>query len=86
MNGKIELRDPRPAASASPEDKYFGYTFGAGLLIEPEPSMLLAFPAWLDHCVHPFFGRGERISIAVNVSLDHVRVTSEQEQSMLSDR
>ena len=41
--------------------------------INPEPGMLLAFPAWLDHQVHPFFGRGEHISIAANVRVQNLR-------------
>ncbi len=29
--------------------------------------MMIMFPAWLNHFVHPFFGKGERISIAFNI-------------------
>jgi Putative 2OG-Fe(II) oxygenase len=47
-------------------------TFGQGILIEPQPGMLLAFPAWLEHFVHPFFGEGERISVAINVMIRKV--------------
>ena len=28
---------------------------------------MIVFPAWLNHLVHPFFGDGERISIAFNI-------------------
>jgi hypothetical protein len=31
--------------------------------------MLVLFPAWLEHWVHPFVGGGERISIAVNIDV-----------------
>ena len=72
MNGKIELRDPRPVASAGSEQRYPGYTFGQGIIIDPEPGALLAFPGWIEHFVHPFFGNGERISIAVNVTIKDV--------------
>lgn len=73
MNGNIELRDPRSAAGHAGDRRYPGFTFGHGLLIDPEPGMLIAFPAWLEHQVHPFFGRGERISIAANVRVKNVR-------------
>ncbi len=73
MNGKFELRDPRPGASAAADGKYPGFTFGKAIMIDPQPGMLLAFPGWLDHAVHPFFGKGERISIATNVRLASVQ-------------
>ncbi|MFQ5995033.1 MAG: putative 2OG-Fe(II) oxygenase [Acidiferrobacterales bacterium] len=72
MNGRIELRDPRPGANIAGELRYPGYTFGEGLLLDPEPGMLLMFPGWIEHFVHPFFGNGERISIAVNVTVSSV--------------
>jgi uncharacterized protein (TIGR02466 family) len=72
MNGRIELRDPRPVASAGSDFRYPGYTFGRGILIEPQVGLLLAFPGWLEHLVHPFFGEGERISIAINVTVRKV--------------
>jgi hypothetical protein len=30
---------------------------------------MIVFPGWLQHFVHPYFGSGERISIAFNVSV-----------------
>jgi hypothetical protein len=36
-------------------------------LIDPIPGVMVLFPSWLQHFVHPFFGKGERISIAFNV-------------------
>lgn len=72
MNGKIELRDPRPVAAAGSERRYPHYTFGQGIVIDPQPGMLLAFPGWVEHLVHPFFGDGERISIAINVVIQDV--------------
>lgn len=72
MNGKIEFRDPRQGASTHPDDKFPGFTFGHAMLVEPQTGMLLVFPGWLDHCVHPFFGNGERISIAINIRLTKI--------------
>jgi hypothetical protein len=64
MNGRLELRDPRPVAtySAMPGGAESGV-----ILIGPEPGMIVAFPAWIEHAVHPFQGEGHRISIAINI-------------------
>src|SRR5579871_137042 len=67
MSGRIELRDPRPAAVFA---KMPGFNSGQPMLIKPQAGMMLAFPAWIEHQVHPFAGEGNRISIAVNVTLD----------------
>jgi hypothetical protein len=40
------------------------------MLIKPQAGMMLTFPAWIEHQVHPFTGDGNRISIAINVTLD----------------
>lgn len=68
LNGRLEIRDPRSHASP---DKYPGFTFGQGLILDPQPGTLLLFPAWLEHLVHPYYGNPERISIAVNVNMKH---------------
>ncbi len=65
-NGKFELHDPRTLAQAS---KLAGYGFARSLLIDPEPGKLILFPAWMEHSVHPFYGTGERISLAVNIKI-----------------
>ena len=31
---------------------------------------MLVFPAWIEHGVHPFYGEGHRISIAINVAIE----------------
>tara|TARA_B100000686_G_C16773120_1_gene966540 strand:+ start:1906 stop:2607 length:702 start_codon:yes stop_codon:yes gene_type:complete len=63
-NGLFELRDPRSLAYSS---KLQNYGFGRSLVIDPEPGKIILFPAWMEHLVHPFYGKGERISIAVNI-------------------
>ena len=67
MSGRIELRDPRPAAVFA---NMPGFKSGQPMLIKPQAGMMLIFPAWIEHQVHPFTGEGERISIAINVTLD----------------
>ena len=36
--------------------------------IMPEPGKLLLFPSWMQHTVYPFFGEGERRTVAGNMS------------------
>jgi uncharacterized protein (TIGR02466 family) len=67
VNGRIEFRDPRPLASYSAAP---GFTSGQPRLIKPHAGLMVVFPAWIEHWVHPFYGEGNRISIAVNVTLN----------------
>lgn len=71
MNGTFEFHDPRPAAEAMPVP---GFDFGSKQTFQPQPGMMLLFPSWHKHMVHPFRGAGERISIAFNVLLREVRL------------
>jgi len=64
--GKIEFLDPRMGAT---ETGLNGPDAVPKLRIEPEPGMMVIFPSWLYHYVNPFRGKGERISIAFNVTL-----------------
>jgi hypothetical protein len=58
--------DPRPGAPFGGIERF---AFGQPLEIEPKPGLVVIFPAWLQHCVHPFFGMGHRISITMNITL-----------------
>lgn len=64
FSGKLELVDPRPGAAAT-------YTVENAMqrrhLVNPGAGAMVVFPSWLQHQVHPYFGPGERISIAFNV-------------------
>ncbi len=63
-NGQFELHDPRTLAKSS---KLGGYGFARNYLIDPTPGKLIMFPSWMEHSVHPFYGTGDRISIAANI-------------------
>jgi uncharacterized protein (TIGR02466 family) len=73
LNGLLELRDPRPAAV---HGRLPGFMFGRALTIHPKPGLLVVFPAWIEHWVHPFHGTGERISIAVNIDVSDYEIDS----------
>jgi uncharacterized protein (TIGR02466 family) len=62
-NGRLELIDPRAGANLM----HAGSKLEERPLIDPIPGVMVLFPSWLQHFVHPFFGKGERISIAFNV-------------------
>lgn len=66
FSGKLELIDPRPAASAT-------YTIENMMqqrsFFNPPAGAMILFPSWMQHQVHPYFGPDVRISIAFNVLL-----------------
>ena len=51
--------------------------------VKPEVGVMLVFPNWLKHQVLPFFGEGERRSLAMNWN---VTDTEQQMKSMMSER
>ena len=67
LNGRLELRDPRPAAEYA---RMPGFTCGQPLLVMPAAGLMVVFPAWIEHGVHPYQGDGPRISIAINIAVD----------------
>ena len=56
--------DPRPGPHGGPLPTH---AFNRPLIIDPEPGMLLMFPGWLLHYVHPYRGTTPRVSIAFNL-------------------
>jgi hypothetical protein len=68
-NGKLELLDPRAGINLSHMKESL---FAGSYLIDPIPGLMVVFPSWLSHLVHPFFGKGERISVAFNVQTSEV--------------
>jgi uncharacterized protein (TIGR02466 family) len=67
LSGCIELVDPRSGSEMVP---MLGAPFGRSLTVRPSAGLLLVFPAWLAHCVHPVMGEGERVSIAFNCTVE----------------
>ena len=51
--------------------------------IKPEVGVMLIFPNWLKHQVMPFFGEGERRSLAMNWN---VTDTEAQLRQFMSER
>ena len=63
-NGKLELLDPRAGINMV---NIRGTIMEGRYLVQPLSGLMVIFPSWLSHFVHPFFGQGERISIAFNI-------------------
>jgi len=63
-SGLIEFVDPRPGSHGGAMPTH---TFTKPILIDPEPGMLIVFPGWLLHTVHPYDGETPRLSIAFNL-------------------
>jgi uncharacterized protein (TIGR02466 family) len=63
-SGVLEILDPRPSAFMvnSP-----GSFFSNRYFVHPEPSLMVIFPGYLLHFVHPYEGEKERISIACDI-------------------
>ena len=63
-DGLLELRDPRPAAGFGGYETLFS---AYPMRFAPEAGMLVMFPAFVEHLVHPHHGPDERISLAINI-------------------
>ena len=63
-SGRIEFIDPRTRCEfLGPRD---GVRHSGSIWISPVDGMLLIFPSYLEHYVHPYEGSGERITLAFN--------------------
>lgn len=65
MSGDLEFVDPRSGANMTSP---VGSVIDRGLRVRPQNGLMVMFPSWLKHFVHPYFGPGERISVAFNIT------------------
>ena len=65
LSGILEFLDPRAGAEAvtAPGDPY-----GAPFRVRPQAGLLVLFPSWLYHWVHPYMGQTPRIAISFNAT------------------
>ena len=66
LSGVLEFLDPRAAVEAvtAPGDPY-----GEPFRVRPQAGLLLVFPSWLYHWVHPYAGQTPRIAVSFNATL-----------------
>ena len=66
--GALVLEDPRPAAGMiQPRRAGVNPLSAASIRLEPEPGLLLIWPAWLPHRVDPNNSTETRISVSFNI-------------------
>jgi uncharacterized protein (TIGR02466 family) len=65
LSGVLEFLDPRAGVEAVtvPGDPY-----GEPVRVSPEAGLLVIFPSWLYHWVHPYAGHTPRIAVSFNVA------------------
>ncbi|MEM9043387.1 MAG: TIGR02466 family protein [Pseudomonadota bacterium] len=73
-NAQLELLDPRTGVNMR---RLRGSVMEGRMVIDPLPGLMVFFPSWLKHHVHPYRGTGERISISYNIQVQ-MADTSEQ--------
>lgn len=64
--GDLEFIDLRGGPNAL---QVKGMVLQPSLRIHPKPGMMIVFPCWLPHFVHPVEGPGDRISFACNATV-----------------
>lgn len=70
LSGVLEFLDPRAGVEAvtAPGDPY-----GEPLRVKPEDGLLVIFPSWLYHWVHPYVGETPRIAVSFNATLERLK-------------
>jgi hypothetical protein len=65
LSGVLEFLDPRAGVEAvtAPGDPY-----GEPFRVRPQAGLLVVFPSWLYHWVHPYTGQIPRIAISFNAT------------------
>jgi uncharacterized protein (TIGR02466 family) len=66
LSGVLEFLDPRAGVEAvtAPGDPY-----GEPVRVRPQAGLLVVFPSWLYHWVHPYTGQTPRIAVSFNAAL-----------------
>src|SRR5262249_12599209 len=66
LSGVLEFLDPRAGVEAvtAPGDPY-----GEPVRVRPEAGLIVIFPSWLYHWVHPYAGGTPRIAVSFNATL-----------------
>jgi uncharacterized protein (TIGR02466 family) len=66
LSGVLEFLDPRAGVEAvtAPGDPY-----GEPYRVRPQAGLIVVFPSWLFHWVHPYAGLTPRIAVSFNATL-----------------
>jgi uncharacterized protein (TIGR02466 family) len=82
LSGVLEFLDPRAGAEAvtAPGDPY-----GEPFRVRPQSGLIVVFPSWLFHWVHPYEGRTPRIALSFNATIETAARTAIAEAVSLED-
>ena len=87
LGGVLEFLDPRAGAEAvsAPGDLY-----GEPFRVRAQSGLLVMFPSWLFHWVHPYAGETPRIAVSFNATIgaqhsDHAASSKESVSSVASE-
>jgi uncharacterized protein (TIGR02466 family) len=80
-SGVIEFLDPRQRPGMFETEGTVPFD---GYRVVPKTGLLLLFPAWLYHYVHPYRGSRPRVSVAFNVTIQKLKVAAAQSSSTKS--
>ena len=72
-SGVIEFIDPRQRPGMFQTE---GTLASDGYHIVPKTGMIVLFPAWLYHYVHPYTGSEPRVCVAFNVTIQKLKLTN----------
>jgi len=80
LSGVLEFVDPRVGVEAvtPPGDPY-----REPVRVRPEAGLLVVFPSWLYHWVHPYIGQTPRITVLFNATLERQASTQQHEQKLI---
>lgn len=70
-SGVLEFLDPRQRPGMFETDGTVPFD---GYRVVPKNGLLLLFPAWLYHYVHPYNGTRPRVSVAFNVTIQKLQM------------
>ncbi len=65
LNGYFEFLDPRTGANMLTSESLDIPRYQ----VKPSPGLMIMFPSWVEHYVHPYIGDNKRVSIAFNVRI-----------------
>jgi hypothetical protein len=79
LGGVLEFLDPRGGVEAvsTPGDPY-----REPIRVQPESGLLVIFPSWLYHWVHPYAGQLPRIAVSFNATLGAPDTSSTAKRSI----
>jgi hypothetical protein len=83
LSGVLEFLDPRAGVEAvtAPGDPY-----GEPVRIRPEAGLIVIFPSWLYHWVHPYTGSTPRIAVSFNATAGSLAARQASIADMIASR